>query len=411
MAIVRWAVCPLAIAYPYTLPTTWSSTIDGMTTPASVPTNTQEWGLSAICVAGASLVSDTATNSCKGFDLTGAPANFKIQLSQNLNYGTDGVALTATVTVISAVSKYLRANGAGDCPLTINGADVTRMYLEFLGVTANIKLMDDLNIGNSQLYAASGQFTTQNHSVTCGLVSDSGVATNQRFTLGSSTFNCDQWNFYGAGVLAVDVNTATINCAGTFAGKNIATYNIINITGASSTFSGAFNAASLNLGHAAITCPEWLCTATALNAGTSTILVTNAGAVARTFVGGSHIYNIVIVAGAGNFALTVTGNNAMRLEIDGTVAKTIIATGTTQTVGSMTRLGSAAITIVGGTWVASVTGAIILYNMNISNSTAVGTFYAGATPPSVNGGGNAGWIFTLPVYSHYKAKELSALWY
>jgi hypothetical protein len=93
---------------------------------------------------------------------------------------------------------------------------------------------------------------------------------------------------------------------------------------------------------------------------------------------------------------------------------TITATGTTQTVGSVTRTGVRQMTIAGGTWISSSAQPVILYDMSISNSTAqgLGAFYAGVAPPSTNGGGNTGWIFGTPTAaSPGNRSRLSEVWY
>jgi hypothetical protein len=97
----------------------------------------------------------------------------------------------------------------------------------------------------------------------------------------------------------------------------------------------------------------------------STLILTNSTANAQTFVGGGKTYNNVTVSGAGDYALTVTGNNTFNtFKVDDSLAnKTIIGTGTTQTVGDFQKDngGTGVTTITGGTWtkhgrLATVTG-------------------------------------------------------
>jgi len=81
--------------------------------------------------------------------------------------------------------------------------------------------------------------------MTCGAFEQS-YANARTLTLGSSIFNCTSWDYTGSN-LTVTANTATINCSGNFAGGGITTYNIVNLTGATSTISGSNTFAELNL--------------------------------------------------------------------------------------------------------------------------------------------------------------------
>jgi hypothetical protein len=138
------------------------------------------------------------------------------------------------------------------------------------------------------------------------------------------------------------------------------------------------------------------------NAGTSTIINTNSSANAQTFAGGGLTYNNVTVAGAGNYVLTITGNNVFNnFTVDASLAnKSIIATGTIQTVNNFKRgstIGTNVVTMTGGTWTKTDTIPIALDYMNLTNVIAypVNVWYAGVTPShSTDNGGNTNWIFT-----------------
>jgi len=130
------------------------------------------------------------------------------------------------------------------------------------------------------------------------------------------------------------------------------------------------------------------------DAGTSAIILTNSGVNAQTFAGGGLTYNNVTVQGAGAYNLTVTGNNNFNtFTVDASAAaKTIVATGTTQTVRNFVRdIGNKVITLTGGTWTKTGGGRINLNYMSISGVTVnpSGMWYAGAS--STNGGSNVGW--------------------
>jgi hypothetical protein len=140
------------------------------------------------------------------------------------------------------------------------------------------------------------------------------------------------------------------------------------------------------------------------NAETSTIVLSNISNTGNTFAGGGLSYNSVQVAGAGNYALTITGNNTFTgtFTVDRSVAaKTIIATGTTQTVAnwSCPVSGVTDVTLTNGTWTKTGGSYISSVYLLISGSTAtpVSTWYAGAN--SHDNGGNSGWIFSAPALS------------
>lgn len=136
------------------------------------------------------------------------------------------------------------------------------------------------------------------------------------------------------------------------------------------------------------------------DAEASTIILTNSTANAQTFDGGGLTYNNVTVAGAGNYNLTITGDNTFNtFEVDASqAAKTITATGTTQTVNDFTRDegGTNVISLTDGTWTKSDATPIALDYLTVTNSTAspADTWYAGSN--STDGTGNTDWIFDDP---------------
>ena len=133
----------------------------------------------------------------------------------------------------------------------------------------------------------------------------------------------------------------------------------------------------------------------------STIIYVHDSNIAHTFAGGSQTYNNVQVAGAGNYALTVTGDNHIaNLEVDASLApKTIVNTGAIQTVDDFTRdTGTNVITLTNGTWNATGTDPIWLDYLTVSGSTATpDVWFAGSH--STDGGGNTGWRFDDPAIS------------
>ncbi len=126
---------------------------------------------------------------------------------------------------------------------------------------------------------------------------------------------------------------------------------------------------------------------------------------------GTLVYNNIWVApgaGTSGFQLAYTSNVSCTgyFKDDGTAAHSILFTaGTTTTAaqflisgnpGALHTIGS--ITAAGHILAKSGGGIVNLSNVSVSYSTASPalTFYAGPTPPSVNGGNNSGWTFSGP---------------
>jgi len=148
----------------------------------------------------------------------------------------------------------------------------------------------------------------------------------------------------------------------------------------------------------------WYKTTGVINAGTSTILLSNTSTTARSFIGGGATYNKLTIGGATGASTTSLLNNSTFGEIASTktVAATIALGSTIQTVETWTAAGTAGnLLTVSGTSAASpaylvLTGApntnAVDY-LNITNVRATPldtTWYAGAN--SVNNG-SLGWIF------------------
>lgn len=140
-----------------------------------------------------------------------------------------------------------------------------------------------------------------------------------------------------------------------------------------------------------------------VNAGTSTITMTNTGAV--VFSGAGKTYNnLTFSPGAGAGGLTVTGTNTFTgtVTLDGSGAYTVTLPNVTTTVGAMTRSATTNVITLqrtGGSGSATLAyskgGQISLPRMSISNVTATpaNKWFA---PVSTNGGNNNGIIFGMP---------------
>jgi hypothetical protein len=133
-------------------------------------------------------------------------------------------------------------------------------------------------------------------------------------------------------------------------GSNCAITNIFAMT-AGTIVDGGFTTTL----SAATAITKWNATGGTYTA-TGTIVLTSTGILAQTFTGAGLTYNNVRQEGAGNYALTITGNNTFNgyFQVDASAApKTLIATGTTQIVDDFKRgsaIGTNVVTITGGTW-------------------------------------------------------------
>jgi hypothetical protein len=140
-----------------------------------------------------------------------------------------------------------------------------------------------------------------------------------------------------------------------------------------------------------------------INANGSTIKATSTSAI--TFAGAGKTFNNLWYApAAGTGGLTVTGTNTFTgyIKDDGTADHAITFPNVTTTMASFQRgAGTNVISLIrtgaSGQFTLLKTGGgvVSLHHMTVSNSVvAANTWYAGATPPSTDGGGNTSWIFT-----------------
>jgi hypothetical protein len=140
-----------------------------------------------------------------------------------------------------------------------------------------------------------------------------------------------------------------------------------------------------------------------INAGTSTIKMTDSSSADKTFAGQGKTYNNLWLApGSGTGQFTITGTNTFNdLKDDGTAAHTIqFPASTTQTVSSFTVSGNSGQLISlrssssGSQFTLSKSsGSVVCDYLNIQDSNADGgaTWTPGAN--SVNNGNNSGWDF------------------
>ncbi len=428
----RYAILPAATTSLWSANTTWSATSGGAT-GASIPTNADEVIIDAASVAGADAVlSVDATAYCLSMDWTGATNTPTLAGSGTLNiYGN--------FTTIAAMVWNKTGNMAfkGATNITTNGLSITTVIY----ITGNVVLLDNASLGS--FYPQSGTLDTNGKTISCAIFGDGGATTATTITLGASVINCTALLFTGTGVKTVTANTAQINISGTGACDlgdvdwNGASFNL---TGTAHTVSGSptgideFNfvptggtqtaTISAGAGISAVTMTETGTvtiqssvsgelytlrgsTSAAITGATMSdyiladgdeVTVDCSGATGGTFAGADGTYTSMTVAGAGNYALTITGDNHIaNLEVDASLApKTIVNTGAVQTVDDFTRDTSTnVITLTNGTWNATGTTPIWLDYLTVSGSTATpDVWFAGSH--STDGGGNTGWRFDDP---------------
>ena len=320
----------------------------------------------------------------------------------------------------STVGNWLKTSDgtAGRIPLV--GIDNVTMQSADIGSGKTI-IWDMPRMGKSIDFSGmswTGTATTVTPSSTITLFGSLVLKTGITWTTGtSSTYFRGRGNYTittaGATIysLRIGAPTGTYTIQDSFIVSNIlenlaGTLNTNNQTGSSGLFYfDGTTTRTVTLGSSVITLNNSgvsdkvrsSSTGLTLNAGTSTIILTNSGTNAQTFAGDGLQYNNVTVAGAGNYQMTMTGNNSFNnFTVDRSVAsKSIVATGTTQTVTNFVAETSSTrtVTITGGTWNKVGVGIVSLDYMSISGSTATPALVWYAVYHSTDGGGNSGWIF------------------
>jgi hypothetical protein len=141
-----------------------------------------------------------------------------------------------------------------------------------------------------------------------------------------------------------------------------------------------------------------------INADTSTIVASYSGTNDKDFYGnGKTFHNLSFTGGTGNIVLIDANTFSGTLSDLNTSTHSITFPNVTTTVGGFARgSGTNVISLIrtgaSGQFTLLKTGGgvVNLDYMSISNGVAspATTWYAGATPPSTDGGGNSGWVFT-----------------
>jgi hypothetical protein len=220
----------------FTNTASWSSTADGLTTPASAPTNADAILPSAIIDNGATLTIDTAVQNCLSIDMSSVAA-YAVTLAGSQNFYVNGtINLTGMVISFTGQIRCQPHNG-----VTAN-VTIPQELTSLLGIgydTATTGIINLLtNIKTSLgIVLKYGTINTNGNTITCTSVTESSAQT-RAYNLGASVFNCTSWTMTATNN-TFDAGTSTIKVSGTgvFAGGNLTYYNV-ELNGTQHTISG-----------------------------------------------------------------------------------------------------------------------------------------------------------------------------
>ncbi len=410
---------------------------------ASVPTSADTANFDANSFTAASqTVTVNAAFSCLNMDWTGATNTPKLTMTSGVNLTYSGnITFIAAMTTSTTASGHLLPASGVSVTIRTNGLAVG-LRMSFIQATSTVTLLDNLNnTNNNVIEVSAGALDTGGFTLTSSAgitISGAGVKT---LTMGASTVNTPAWTYSGTN-LTLTANTSTINVSGTGAfagGTPTGSYNNINLNGTAHTISGTFTCINLTRTGTAASCTvtfnsDFTCTGTlTLNGnaadkrlsilGTASrllclafagnhcdstanipIVITNAGAGGTTFAGNGQTYPAVTQTGAGNYALTISGNNTFNvLTVNASsAAKTVTLTpASVQTIRNLQipNHGKNIVTINTGGAAATIQGNVGIFEgsyLSLTNVVATNkyTYYAAN---STDGGGNTNWIFGSPI--------------
>ena len=290
----------------------------------------------------------------------------------------------------SSTNVHFNADSGASPVITVDSA-LSCKNIDFTGaVTPTLILNAGINYYGSLTFIPGMVFTPNAQKVDCYCTSSA------TFTSGGKTFY--HITMAGTGTLSLQDDLTLSYQFQHYAGTFVTNNHTVAITG-SYYDSGNANDKTLTLGSTVWTCTGWQVSNNKLVVTANTATINTSG----IFYGGGVDYNGATVNLTGATS-TITGNNTFAaLNFTRSGVQTITATGTTQTVGSMSRdTGTAVKTLVGGTYTKTGGGSIDLRYMSISGTTATpsNTFFAA---DSTNGGNNTGWTF----YASYLAPTWS----
>jgi len=222
--------------------THWAAASGGAPNVANLPTSTSNvhFDANSFSIGGQTVTID-ATAYCLDMDWTGA-TNTPSLTGSGIQFRTYGDITFIEAMNVGTLKLYFY--GVGVQNLTSAGNSIGGVVYNY---GATLTLLDDAIFVS--FYITSGNLVTNNHSLSVS-VFDSRYVSTRTFTFGSSIINVSIHYKVTGTNLTVTPNTATINCSGKFEGGDIATYHIVNLTGATSTISGSNTFAELNFNPA-----------------------------------------------------------------------------------------------------------------------------------------------------------------
>lgn len=297
--------------------------------------------------------------------LSAAPANFQIGAAGVISGAVTefrlghGLTFTAGFTIPAGIILTLNINEDDACTVTA----LTYAFAAGSSVTASV--------ANADFLLASGSIDLGNNPV-------SNFISGATFEIRGTIFATGTWTITGAAFTLSSTGPGTINAA---------TPLVIVIVDAAFTVQ-----------------------ASGVLTGSIGVTMNMNAASGRTFAGGGKTYTTLTRTGASTGTLTITGTNTFTVgiyDVEGLAAHSIIFPNVTTTVAGFFVKGSSGKNVslirtgAAGTWTLAKSSAGDVTDVafaTISNSTvdASPVWYAGLTPPSVNGGGNTNWIFTAP---------------
>ncbi len=381
-----------------------------------------------------SLVHTRGTFNANGFDVTINNFDSNNSNTRTLTMGSGQWTLTGNASNIwhtSTTTGLTLSYGGVPVKCTYSGSTGTRVIVG--AGTANISLgvsyeivagTDSVNVSQCLLdldfTGFSGVFsgTTQllmfgNITFSAGMTSTNsanlfmlapgavnitcnGVATSSRFIFGSSAFQSGVFN----------LTDTFINTHITSPAFQYGTFNSNNFNLTCLGFSFPTNTTmTVNMGSSTWEATEigtrWNLTGlTTINAGTSTIKFTDSSSTFKTFAGAGKTYHNVWFSGNGTGVFNITGSNTFNtITLDTPPHYLTFANGSTTTVTNLSVDGTtedfnelSGPTLSSAWSISKSSGEMIVNNMRIENSTAIG----GATwvaRHSTDLGGNSGWKF------------------
>lgn len=266
---------------------------------AGVPDSTHDaiFNAGSFSTTGLTVTVDAAL-SCKDLSFVGATNSPTLAHSAILSIYGSYTGIAAMTHSGTSVMLFCGTSSG----LTVTAGTTLSCGVIFSGLNGGWTLQDALNVGTKSITMRRSSLNTGNQTITCGTfgrdVSDPALT----LTLGSSVINCSTWDWSGTVTgLIIPANTCTINDSGNFSGGSIATYHIVNLTGATSTISGnnTFNTLALPKGT------------------TQTITITDGSTQsAKTFTlsgDAKHTHTITGTATAG-YTLTATGGGTVYMD-------------------------------------------------------------------------------------------------